>query len=368
MNDFKLILAQGAEHTNQTRLKKIVDTINIQRSTMQVTQVIINDIIEHIRPYIPTYDIDDMDIIELRHTLMSYAVEEKFDGYSYLNVGGRFYSKRLSAKKGHEGEPIDKTEHLWYIADVLRDVYRKYGCDLHGEIYVPGGDSDDMTKILGCTADEAKRRVSVLLEDKRPHYRLLDIRAINGKICINEPYYIRRLLLKWLYKKIQLEESSYTRYIMIAPVLFGDPRDEFKRIVSGGGEGIIMKNTRALYIPGKKPANNWIKGKKKITLDVIIMDFNDGTGKNKSLFGSIKFGMMINGKLTACGNCSSGLPDETRQLIAKDPDSYINTVMEIEAIQENTTNFRNAVFLRLRDDKGPEECIPLNITVKTELI
>ena len=36
-----------------------------------------------------------------------------------------------------------------------------------------------------------------------------------------------------------------------------------------------------------EPANNWIKGKKKITYDVVIMGFNNGTGKNKSLFGSI---------------------------------------------------------------------------------
>ena len=68
------------------------------------------------------------------------------------------------------------------------------------------------------------------------------------------------------------------------------------------------------------------------------MGFNNGTGKNKSLFGSIEFGHYIDGKLTKCGNASSGLSDEIRQTIANNPDSYIGTVMEIEAIQESIRN------------------------------
>ena len=43
-------------------------------------------------------------------------------------------------------------------------------------------------------------------------------------------------------------------------------------------------------------------------------------------------------------------------------------VFEIEAIQESVKSFRNAVFLRLRDDKDWTECNPINIRVKEELI
>jgi ATP-dependent DNA ligase len=129
-----------------------------------------------------------------------------------------------------------------------------------------------------------------------------------------------------------------------------------------------MKRTTALYVPGKKPANNWVKGKKKITLDVVITGYNDGTGKNKSLFGSIEFGLYVDGTLKKMGNTSSGLDDNTRQMIAADPDKYIGTVVEIEAIQESRNSFRNAVFLRLRDDKSGSECTPLGVHVKENLL
>jgi ATP-dependent DNA ligase len=157
-------------------------------------------------------------------------------------------------------------------------------------------------------------------------------------------------------------------YIHIAPVLFEGPENSFRRIVNGGGEGIIIKKTDAIYHPGKKPAGVWIKGKKKITLDVIITGYNDGTGKNKQLFGSIEFSMIVDGKIKKMGQASSGLNDETRALIASNPEKYLNTVMEIESIQESKNSFRNAVFLRLRDDKGADECTMSTIRIKDELL
>ena len=39
-------------------------------------------------------------------------------------------------------------------------------------------------------------------------------------------------------------------------------------------------------------------------------------------------------------------------------------VFEIEAIQESVKSFRNAVFLRLRDDKDASECTPINVRIK----
>ena len=100
------------------------------------------------------------------------------------------------------------------------------------------------------------------------------------------------------------------------------------------------------------------------------MGLNAGTGKNADLFGSIKFGHIIDGKLTPCGNCSSGLSDEMRLFIYNNADKLIanKQVFEIEAIQESVKSFRNAVFLRLRDDKDWTECTPVNVRVKEELI
>lgn len=359
----------GAEHIAPNRLKAIVDQINKERLSGQNRQGLQTDLE---RKIIEEYGCD-IDEYGIWVSNASYAVEEKYDGYSYLNCEGRFYSKRLSQANGRRNQPVEKTDHIPHLSTILRYVYEECGADLHGELYMLGGISDDVTRIMGCNVDEALHRQEIAFSDRGHdallHYMLIDIRAIHGKSLINEPHRVRRAILKWVYEKY-IKQIDIHRYIRLTEELTGDPYDEFRRIVTGGGEGIIIKTEHGLYIPGKKPMNNWIKGKKKITHDVVIMGLNDGTGKNAGLFGSIRFGHMIDGKLVECGNCSSGLEDDMRKYIYDNADKLIaeKQVFEIEAIQESVKSFRNAVFIRLRDDKDWTECKPENIRVKKELL
>ena len=141
----KLILAQGAEHTNPARLQKIVRTIQSEQGMSKYS------ITDQTRDYlIGKFGVDPA--IDLRK--FTYVTEEKFDGYSYINQGGEFYSTRLSSAKGHEGEPVCKSDCI-HISGILRSIYKACGANLHGELYVPGGISDDVTKILGCTPELA---------------------------------------------------------------------------------------------------------------------------------------------------------------------------------------------------------------------
>lgn len=361
-----LILAQGAEHIAPDKLRAIVSQINKERLSGQNRPGLQSDLE---RKIIEVYGCDINNYDDIFVSNASYAVEEKYDGYSYLNSEGRFFSKRLSQAKGNEGIPVEKTGHLPHLASILKVVYEACGADLHGELYKIGGISDDVTKILGCTEDEAINRQKGLDPRDMLHYMLIDIRAINGHSLVNEPHRVRRAILKWVYEK-HIRPLDPFGYIRLTEELAGDPRDEFRRIVRAGGEGIIIKTEHGLYIPGKKPMNNWIKGKKKITHDVVIMGLNAGTGKNAGLFGSIRFGHLVDGKLVECGNCSSGLEDSMREYIYNNADKLIaeKQVFEIEAIQESVKSFRNAVFLRLRDDKDWTECKPINIRVKEELV
>lgn len=352
-----LILAMGAEHTNPDRLKRIVQCVNEDRVKTGLLA----------KSYNYMMSIYGIQLVN-DYSKVRYVVEEKFDGYSYLNQSGEFYSKRLSAAKGSEGMPVCKSDRI-HITPILRRVYELCGANLHGELYVPGGISDDVTKILGCAPDLAMERTMSVDPSKRLHYILIDIREFKGQSLLHEPYWVRRAILEYVYHGY-IKGIDPNGYIVLPPILDGDPNEEFGKIVKRGGEGVIFKRTDALYIPGKKPADNWVKGKKKITYDVVMMGLNAGTGKNANIFGSIKFGHYIDGKLTPCGNCSSGLDDATRQYIYDHADEMIanKQVFEIEAIQESVKSFRNAVFLRLRDDKDHTECVPMNIRVKTSLL
>lgn len=366
----EFIQAQGAQHIDQARLAKILEIINRERNCNVTDKQMklaaecqdrINDMYINItnRYFIPTV------------SAMSYSVEEKYDGFSYLNSGGRFYSKRLSTAKGNEGQPIDKTEWLPHLAPALKNAFEHCGCDLHGELYIPNGISDDVTKIMGCTVDEAHKRLKGVYgmnPEMLPHFMLIDIRAIDGKSLINEPHRVRRAILKWVYDRYIHTTNDFIK--LTEEFVNETPEQAFRRIVMGGGEGIIIKREDAPYCPGKKPVNNWIKGKKKITHDVFMIGLNAGTGKNAGLFGSIRFAHMVDGKQIECGNCSSGLDDNTREYIYQHAAQLITNkqVFEIEAIQESVKSFRNPVFLRFRDDKNWTECNPVNIRVKETLI
>lgn len=359
----ELILAQGANHTKPENLEKILKTIQTEKIKGAT------DHQKYVAKELEQKIITDYGCDQVTVSPYSYAVEEKYDGYSYINCEGRFFSKRLSQAKGSEGTPIEKTGHIPHISTILKRVFDECGADLHGEIYKLGGISDDVTRILGCTEDEALNRQKGLAPSDLLHYMLIDIRAIHGKSLINEPHRLRRAILKWMYDKY-IQPLDPNGYIRLTEEIQGDPAEAFRNIVLAGGEGLIIKKEDALYIPGKKPANNWIKAKKKITHDVVMMGLAAGTGKNAGLFGSIEFGHIIDGQLVKCGNCSSGLEDDMRAFIYNNADAMIENkqVFEIEAIQESAKSFRNPVFLRLRDDKDWTECTPVNIRVKEAIL
>lgn len=363
----ELIQAQGANHLPKNRLLKLVDKIVLEQRDFNFvhSRISVADYISE------TYGIEvDTSYINGH----SYCIEEKYDGYSYINMEGKFYSKRLSQAKGNVGGAIDKTDNIPHLAKILKHVYEKCGCDLHGELYSIGGTSDDVTKIMGCSPDKAVERQADAVFLYGPngalHYMLIDIRRFQNKSIINEPHRVRRAILKYVYENY-IKPIDPNGYIQLTKEFNDvDPRTTFANIVRNGGEGIIIKDENALYIPGKKPMNNWIKGKKSVTHDVYMIGLTEGTGKNTNLFGAIRFAHIVDGKEIECGNCSSGLSDEMRQHIYDNADMFIanKQVFEIEAIQQSAKSFRNPVFLRLRDDKSWSECTPATIRVKEELV
>ena len=341
------IPAMSATHIDNKRLESIINQMESYgmhdiSKDHQVSQYIMDE-----------YGID-VGSVPL-YGRVPYVAEEKFDGFSYLNIDGRFISKSLSQAKDTKGQLVDKTDWVPHLAYDMKYVNGKTPCDIHGELHIPGGTSYDVSSILGCTVEEAIHRQ----EHGEPlHFTWLDIRSINGKSTINEPYFIRRAILSALYNKYFDDVEG--KYVHIAPVLFS-PIDNFNRIVANGGEGLVFKRTDGLYTPGKKPINNWIKCKKRITLDVMIIGYNnDGSGKNKNLFKSIQIGMMIDGKQKHVGNVHSGISDELRVDMHNNRESYINKIIEVEAMDmmegDDTISLRHARLIRFRDDKTVYEC------------
>lgn len=362
----KLILPMGATHIDHDKLVNIVDRIENQaKMGLFSGATSVNDT-ERDRINSIYRDPRITGILNPIYQYVEYADEEKIDGFSYTCDNGEFISRKLSEAKGNEGHPIIKTGHVPHLAGTLKTVATISDFYIHGELYKPGGTSDDVTKIMGCAEDKAIDRQKY--PDDKLHYMVHDIMRYNGIDVTSEPWYVRRALLEYWYNGCMLDNA----FIHLSKIN-GSPIKSFNRIVSSGGEGLMLKKTNGLYVPGKKPAGNWIKCKKEITLETVIMGYNnDGSGKNAGLFKSIQVGLW-NGnddRLVHVGDIHSGISDSLRRQMHDDRDGYIGRVIETDAMDFNNNKWslRHARLVRFRDDKSQSECTADGIRVKVDII
>jgi bifunctional non-homologous end joining protein LigD len=145
-------------------------------------------------------------------------------------------------------------------------------------------------------------------------------------------------------------------------------------------EGIVAKHKRSLYREGIR-SRDWLKIKNTKTQDCVIIGYTRGLGTRVSHFGSLVLAVYLakEGKLKFAGHVGTGFNDQTLSEIYSnlkplesnsrpvDNIPYLNRetkwlkpllVAEVK-FDEWTRDgiLRAPVFLRLRDDKQPEECI-----------
>lgn len=358
-NIIEFIPAMGATHVDEGKLLAIANRIrdtkhNHTRDLWQVEE-------DTVRKYIhDTYGILVPQSIRI-WCHVEWMAEEKYDGYSYLGIDGRMISRSLSTAKDTKGYAVDKSNHIPQIANFVLYLSQKYGMDVHGEVYKPGGTSDDVTKILGCGVDKAHERQ---METGMLYYIIHDIRKFHGRPIMHEPYYIRRAILETIHET----DSRWldTLYTKISDARY-DSYDFFNEVIGRGGEGLMLKYTNCQYVPDKKPANNWVKWKKEITLDCVIMGFNnDGSGKNKDLFKSMQVGLWEDGKVKFIGDIHSGITDELRLEMHNNRGLFIGKVVEIDAMElSKNGSLRHGRLVRFRDDKNMEQCTKDGLRVRT---
>ena len=113
-----------------------------------------------------------------------YIGQEKIDGAFYQlekTDDGRVYlfSRAISKKTGELSEKIANVPHIKEWAEQLPN-----GTTLIGEIYVPGGKSNDTTKIMGALPEKAIERQ----KDNPIHYYVHDMIRYNGKSLIDTDF------------------------------------------------------------------------------------------------------------------------------------------------------------------------------------
>jgi len=134
-------------------------------------------------------------------------------------------------------------------------------------------------------------------------------------------------------------------------------KDQFHRychdMVAQGFEGVMIKDMAAPYLC--KRSTDWMKYKPVLTVDLKVIDVEEGTGKNVGRLGALVCHGTDHGK-TISVNCGSGFSDLQRDDIWANRDIVIGQTVEIlcDVISQNqdgTYSLRFPRFIRFRDDK-----------------
>ena len=162
--------------------------------------------------------------------------------------------------------------------------------------------------------------------------------------------------------RIEMRDMIYDSFLHGVDHLLPSPflpptRASYDAIVASGGEGAVLKN-RAMTYTGKRD-KAWMKVKAEHIINVVISGFTAGNGKYRDTIGAIQFDQYVpaNDAFVRRGQCS-GVDDDLRHKMAKNPEHYIGTVMAVKHAGYGTQHgLRHPRFVKFCIDKTPKDCV-----------
>lgn len=202
-----------------------------------------------------------------------YITEEKFDGIRYISAGGRLFTRRLAKE---DNLPVERTwnaPHLYYFLKEFPSVI------LDGEGYVMDGDSNNVVSIMGGSSEKAIKKQQ---ERGFINYMVFDmLRDEEGNWMDELPWEERRAKLEVFMEKfvafVAQSCPPMAEKFVLSRVIRENKAEFLEDMLRQGKEGSMLKDVKGKYIWGKKPANNWVKCKKAMDDDVIVMGYEPAT-------------------------------------------------------------------------------------------
>jgi DNA ligase-1 len=136
-------------------------------------------------------------------------------------------------------------------------------------------------------------------------YIAYDILYLDGSSRIKEPLTNRKEMLNGI---------EFRRPLINSPFSILDSEESiakmFEESRSLGHEGLVLKDPRSTYQPGKR-GKHWVKLKKELdTIDAVIVIAEYGHGKRAGVLSDYTFAVNDNDELRVIGKAYSGLTDE----------------------------------------------------------
>ena len=216
------------------------------------------------------------------------------------------------------------------------------------------------------------KTIRVLSRESPATYYVFDILYMENKSLMQRGYIERREILSSVLQVNDLVKIS--EYIEEKGIKILRSSNELKL------EGIVAKYKNSIYREGIR-SKDWLKIKNTKTQDCVIIGYTKGEGARVHHFGSLVLAVYcpLEKKLRFVGHVGTGFDDETLDLLysklkSNEKDfmpvdnlpyinreiTWLNPVLVAEIKFSDWTNdgiLRAPVFLRLREDKKPNECI-----------
>ena len=129
-------------------------------------------------------------------------------------------------------------------------------------------------------------------------------------------------------------------------------------VTTAGAEGLILNRAGAVY--QHKRTDDLIKVKNTYTMDMLVVDWEYGTGKYDGMVGALHCEAIADGKHIEA-KVGTGISDEQRQLWADDPSEIIGKIVEVGyfSMSQNSGTYGTKLYSlrfprlkRVRYDKG----------------
>lgn len=333
--------------------------------------------------YKPQTSISDSALAKM-HKAGNAIYTRKRDGMMHLAVkhpwGWEIYTRRMDLA----------SERFPNHIEALNSSSLNVGTIIVGEMICQNDTTDDFKAISRiCRSDPPEARK--LVEDKEvpePIYYMFDILYHNGEELSNEKFARRRTLIEGEIYNISNDLIKAVSFYNVTP----DTWEEYAK--EKGWEGFVVVDKSS--VPGdkffsfdgdaKRPKGHH-KLKPVYESDVVIYAGLYGTGKRQGKVGSVlvKQKHPETGDWFRCGKVGSGfteedieevgklLADKNLPILSKEKedkneldDSGIVCMIEYSERQLGTNKFRFPVFMRVRDDKLPHECVAQRLAPEEE--
>lgn len=243
---------------------------------------------------------------------------------------------------------------------------------LDGEVVVFKQGKPDFTSLQTREHVDESTRIELLSKLMPATLVVFDILHKDGEDLIDKPLIERKKILE----KVVRESNR----VVLSAYVIGNGKKFFEEVRKKGLEGVVAKRLNSTYQIGKR-GKDWLKIKYLKTLDCVICGYTLGTGWREKYFGALILGCYHQGKLRHVGRVGTGLDEKGYAELAemlhklrtdkcpfeKEPElpsSVIPVWVKPELVCEvkfmNLSKdliLRAPSFIRLREDKSPEECV-----------